>query len=193
MKTTYIVSGYMRSGTSMMMQALSVGGLEPESHKSREHMNQQFGDKEYKPNDGGFYELSRQQYQAIGFPKAHEGKLIKCLYGGVHRIAAGDYKIVYMLRDYEEIRQSYEAFFDVLPNLQTEEQYNEVMNITIGILEQRKDVNLTVLNYRDVVENPVSAFIKLKNRGWNIDPYKAAKVVDPELCRFRKELLEVGI
>lgn len=192
MKTTYVVSGYMRSGTSMMMQALTAGGLDPAFNAMRNGMNEEFGDNEYKPNGNGFYELSREQYSEIDFPEAHKGKLVKCLYGGVNTIKAGDYKIVFMLRDYEEIRQSFEAFFDRAPSL-NEEDHKITIAKTIGMLEQRRDVDLTVLNYRDVVREPYIHFDLLKRKGWGIDPLKAAAIVNPELLRFKIEDLEVGI
>jgi len=190
MERTFFVSGYMRSGTSMMMQALVAGGLEPAFNKSRENMNQQFGDEDYKPNAKGFYELNRSQYRALDFPKAHEGKVLKCLYGGINKIIAGDYKIVFMMRNFEEIRQSYDAFFDTDATLDVD-QYTAIMANTIGILQQRRDVDLTVLNYRDVIDNPVKEFTKLAH--WGINVEEAAKVVDPELLRFKLEDLEIGI
>ena len=106
----YIVAGSQRTGTSMMMQALMAGGLQADFDPSRDQMNAQYGDEDYKPNAGGFYELRKDQYHAVGFPRAHEGKLIKVLNEGVLKIAprsAGDpYRIVFMRRDAEEMRQS---------------------------------------------------------------------------------------
>lgn len=190
MERTFIVSGYMRCGTSMMMQALKAGGLTPSFNDMRNRMNKQFGDKDYLPNGKGFYELSRKQYSEPDFPNAHQGKLIKCLYGGITKIQAGNYCIVYMMRDFEEIRQSYEAFFGTAPGL-NEQEHKVTMATTIGILRQRLDINLTVLNYRDVIENPVQELQKLEH--WEINVAEAAKVVDPELLRFKIEDLEVGI
>lgn len=192
MERTFIVSGYMRSGTSMMMNALTAGGLDPAYNKSRNEMNTDYGDDDYKPNANGFYELSQKDFQAPDFPAAYEGKLIKVLFGGVAKIKAGDYHIVFMMRNFEEIRQSYNAFFNANTNI-TEERYNVLMETAIGILEQRRDVNVTVLNYRDVVQEPYVHFDLLKRKGWDIDVKKAASVVDPELFRFKLEDLEVGI
>jgi len=94
----YIVTGYMRSGTSMMMQALIAGGLEADYDERRERMNDNYGDKFYRPNGGGFYELSYMEYKKENFPLDHEGKLIKALRGGIDQIAPHEYKIVMMLR-----------------------------------------------------------------------------------------------
>jgi len=189
-KTTYIVSGYMRTGTSMMMKALEAGGLEAAFNPSRNEMNKEFGDKDYKPNVGGFYELERREYNQPNFPRMYEGKLLKCLWGGLTKFVVGDYKVVFMKRDPEEIRQSYEAFFggQAPPSLK---RYDEIMKESIAMLLNRKDTQLIILNYRDVLENPRKEFEKLKD--WSIDIEKCVEVVSPELCRFKIEELTVGI
>jgi hypothetical protein len=192
MKTTYIVSGFMRSGTSMMMRALSEGGLEAVVNKNRDQMNQQWGDEYYQPNGAGFYELERKDYAELNFPKKYEGKLIKVLYGGLSRICAGDYKIVFMVRDPEEIRQSYEAFFNTSPP-EVLKNYDKMVEYSIGIMEMRKDIQFEVINYRDVIEDSLGTFDNLYELGWEINPEKAATVVDPELFRFRREILTEGI
>lgn len=188
--TTYVVTGYMRSGTSMMMHALEAGGLEA-AFSNREHLNTKFGDEHYQPNPDGFYELKREEYQQPGFPRMYEGKLIKMLMGGVPRIVAGDYKIVFMRRDFEEIRQSYEAFFGIPPRINAEE-YDQRVADTLGILRQRKDVYVQPMQYRDVVEEPELAFGVLRGQGWPIDEFAAAGVVDSAQCRFRIEELAIG-
>ena len=189
---TYFVSGYMRCGTSMMMDALTAGGLSPAFNPERDRMNEVFGDEHYQPNPNGFYELSRKEYQETGFPRGYEGKLIKILFGGINRIVAGNYKIIFMRRDFEEIRQSYEGFFGNVLQI-TENELIAKIEDAIGILKQRRDVDITEVWYRDVIEDPLKVFTFLKGRGWPIDPEKAAEVVNPELCRFRLENLEVGI
>lgn len=188
----YVVSGFMRSGTSMMMRALEAGGLEAAFAPERDEMNERFGDEDYQPNPGGFYELNRREYREHGFPRKYEGKLIKCLWGGLPRFVVGAYQIVFMLRDPEEIRQSFESFFNqpAPPMLTT---YDEQMQDAIDLLRNRRDTTVCVLQYRDVIADPVSAFEQLLGSGWPIDVEQAAAVVDPELCRFRLEELTVGI
>ena len=180
----------MRSGTSMMMKALSEGGLDPVMNLKRNELNIKFGDEHFTPNKGGFYELERNQMQQFDFPRPYEGKLIKVLYGGLRFLAPGDYKIVLMLRNPEEIRQSYHAFFssDVTFN-----QYDNNIQQTKELIQVRTDFHATELNYRDVVDNPKEAFNLLASNGWPIDVDRATAVVDPELCRFKLEELEIGI
>src|SRR5262245_35102181 len=109
--TVYIVSGFMRSGTSGFMKALEAGGMEAVYNPDRDKMNDQYGDEEYKINDGGFYELSRAEYAHPDFPDNYDGKLVKCLFGGMlHLKASKNVKeIVFMRRPIDEIARSYEA------------------------------------------------------------------------------------
>ena len=188
----YVVSGFMRSGTSMMMQALEAGGLEAAFAPQRDEMNQQFGDEHYQPNPGGFYEMTRQEYLEYGFPRKHEGKLLKCLWGGLPRFVVGSYLVAFMLRDPEEIRQSFEAFFN-RPAPPFLEDYQERMRDGIDQLRNRKDTEVAVLEYREVVDKPRETFEKLKNAGWPINVDRATGVIQPDLCRFRREDLTVGI
>ena len=82
-KTLYVVSGFMRTGTSMMMKALEAGGLDACYKQSREEMKNRYADEHYDPNIGGLYELERKDYQKPNFPRDYEGKLIKCLNKGI--------------------------------------------------------------------------------------------------------------
>ncbi len=189
----YIVTGYMRTGSSMMMQSLIAGGLEPEYDKRREHMNDTFGDDLYKPNPDGFYELAYPEYEREGFPLMYEGKLIKALRGALPLLAPHDYKMVFMIRNPEEIRQSYEGFFRTGADMWILQKYYERMQQSIDYVRSRGDTDLVVFRYRDVVEEPKKHFEILESRGWPIDVDKAAACVKPELCRFRIEKLVVGL
>ena len=191
-KTTYIVSGYMRTGTSMMMQALEAGGLKTAFNPIRNKMNKQHGDKDYKPNPGGFYELSRKEYSQYGFPRMYQGKLIKCLWGGLWKFFPGDYLIVFMRRDPEEIRQSYEAFFDQPPP-PSFKNFKDITKDTLEYIKVRKDMQVLEINYRDVIDNPKKIFTQIKKFGFPININKATKVVDPTQYRFQLDKLTKGI
>ena len=197
----HVVSGYMRSGTSMMMKALVAGSsLVPEVDKRRDDHFEQYASDGYHPNPNGFYEFTEKESHLPHFPRQFDGKLIKCLLQRAVAMSAGEYRVLVMLRDPEEIRQSLQAFFGdkckLMPATHdfTHPEYHAFTEEAIGILNQRRDMNVTVLNYRDVIENPIDAFWKLKIRGgWQIDPHKCAATIDPSQYRFRKELLTEGI
>jgi len=190
----YVVSGFMRTGTSMMMKALESGGLNACYKNSRDEFRKKFADKYYDPNNGGLYELERSDYRKLNFPEDYDGKLIKGLKTCVPMMnyMPNGIRVVFMLRDKEEIRQSYNAFFnDELNNM---EHHDEMMRRIILKIENRKDVkSLNVFNYRNVIENPNRCFSLLKSKGWPINVDKCVKIVKPELYRFKKELLTIGI
>ena len=185
----YIVSGFMRSGTSMMMKALMAGGLEGYYDSSRNVMNEQYGDQHYRPNEGGFFEPSKSDFNDPNFPKMHDWKLIKVLHGGIPKLPVFNYKVVVMRRHPEEIKQSYEGFFNDRPP-KILDRYDEVIEMLIQHIENRKDMTGVVLNYRDVIENPTECF---KRIGFPIDVEKATSVINPDLYRFRLERLTEGI
>jgi hypothetical protein len=192
--TIYIVSGYMRTGTSMMMKALEAGGLDAAYRQSRETMRKSYADKHYDPNIGGLYELESEDYNALGFPEKYQGKLIKVLMGGISSVnATSGLRVIFMRRDFEEIRQSYMAFFD--QNLPArKETFEKKINLTIKLLQNRKDLlSLDVFWYSEVIKDPRKHFQLLKDHGWEINVEECVKVIDPQYYRFRKENLTEGI
>jgi hypothetical protein len=177
-----IVSGFMRSGTSMMMKALEAGGLEAVYNPSRDKMNDQLGDEYYKINDDGFYELTRAEYMDPAFPENCNGKVVKCLWGGMYRLPAGTMKtIIFMRRPIAEIAASYEAAFGT-PHPRTIPELADELDKIQGILKQRRDVNLKVAQYHDVIKSPLKVFKGLR---LPIDARKAAAIVNPDKYRHR--------
>lgn len=194
MQPTYVVSGWMRSGTSMMMRALEAGGMEACYRVSRDVMKNRYADEHYDPNLGGLYELERKDYAAPDFPAGYEGKLIKALRMGVANmnVMPGGIKCLFMLRDPEEQRQSYMAFFGgQAPTVEVISQ--QVERARLGAYN-RRDTEVLELAYRDVIEVPYQSFERVKAFfGVDLDVAKAAAIVDPELYRYRLEALEVGV
>ena len=178
----------------MMMQALEAGGLDARYRQSRDVMKDRFSDEFYDGNAGGLYELERQDYREFGFPKKYEGTLIKALNTGVPGMAVMPHgiQVVFMRRDAEEIRQSYNAFFD--RQLENIEHLERNMADVIERIRNRKDIlSLDVFWYREVLARPKEHFEKLLAHGWPVNVDAAISVVNPALCRFKIENLEVGI
>jgi hypothetical protein len=190
----YVVSGFPRTGTSMMMRCLEAGGLTPAFSSDRERGFMTLGDDHYHPNQGGFHEVRLAEYGSPGFPLDYQDRLIKVLAWGLDSMAAnpGGYRIVLMLRDPEEIRQSYEAAFGKGFNLPPD--YWRRMEAVEARMRNRKDVHaVSVFAYRSVVGDPRFAFDQLAAEGWPVAVEAAVNVVDPAQCRFRKEWLVEGI
>lgn len=188
----YVVSGFMRSGTSMMMKALEAGGMTAVYRQSRDEMKNRFADEHYDPNIGGLYELKRQDYLKPDFPRGYEGKLIKALRGGPGRMQVmPSILVLWMTRDAEEIRQSYMAFFGRSDF--TVEQIEQDCKRNLQMARNRRDTRVMEVSYRGVVEDPEGWFKRIHNFGFHIDEVKAAAVVSDEWLRYRREELEVGI
>jgi len=188
---TTLIGGYMRCGTSMMCWALREGGMDVAFAEEREKLNRRTSDAQYKTNKGGLYELTQKDYMEPGFPKQFEGKVIKVLNIGIAHVCPGNYNCIIMRRDWEEVRQSLNAAkLRKMPC--GEEEFQHRMDIIVGIMQQRKDVRVKEVWYRDVVDDPLGKFTELAEWGLPIDPEKAASVVDPRLCRSRKEILVPG-
>ena len=166
----YLVSGFMRTGTSMMMEALEAGGMDAVYDNST---NERFemGSKE---------EINH----AVRNPSMFDGKLLKCLGGGLPKMAAWNWKIIYMYRRHAEIMASYRTLFppEECGQLGPEKEYNIFTNYTIGQLSARKDVQFVGLDYHAVLGSPLKVFRLLQEDGWPIDAEKAAAVVDPDKC-----------
>jgi hypothetical protein len=178
----YIVSGFMRCGTSMCMQALEAGGLDAVYSKRRdEEMNKRWGDADYRPNDN-YYELDVEDYVRGDLQQRYDGKLVKCLWGGVLRLPLGEYRVVFMRRPAEEIRMSLMAFFGSDYAARQVPDLDRSMDNVINVLRDRRSFkSVDVLWYRDVLERPRECFASLN---WPIDPDKAATVPSREKARF---------
>lgn len=180
----YIVSGFMRSGTSMMMRAMEAGGMQAVYSKARDtEMNARWGeaDGSYVPNDS-YYELAAEDYRGPEFPGQYEGKLIKCLIGGALRLPVGECRVVVMRRPAREIALSLRAFFGSVPAQVEREGFDEQMARSIEILRDRRSF-LTVdeVWYGDVIANPAAVLGKLN---WPIDIDKAARIPSRKQARF---------
>lgn len=107
----YIVSGYMRSGTSMMMEALVAGGMSAAFSKARDQkMNEKNADDDYKPNES-YWEIPLGMYGRLDFPRMYDNKLVKIMYWGLPQMRICPHRIVYMLREPDEIAESWERAF----------------------------------------------------------------------------------
>lgn len=190
----YVVGGFMRTGTSMMMGALVAGGLDAYYRESRDRMRRRHADEYYDPNQGGLWELERADYKRWDFPRGFEGYLIKGLNFCVPRMEMmpAGIRVVFMRRDTEEIKQSYEAFFGT--PLRNVAHISRNMDSIIGRIENRRDVlSLDVFWFRNVVQEPLEHFNQLVRSGWPIDAMAAAQTINPDLCRFRRESLQAGV
>ncbi len=185
----YIVSGIHRSGTSMMMKCLIDGGINPVYSEKRES-RMRSGDKEdYELNPDGFWEVGQANYMQFGYTSTLPDECcVKIQSIGLPILSSGEYKIVFMRRNPETIKISYirafgEIDFDKQYGDNWLEYYEELTSGVIGIMRQRRDVDLIEVNYNDVVNNPELEMNKLKDFGIPIDVNKAKLVPNTEYRR----------
>ena len=207
---TTVVTGYMRSGTSMLMACLQAGGLEATYDEERdEYLNRNLADPFYQPNEE-YFEIGRGFDTHERFPIDYEGTLIKVLTRDrrdrsiLLQLYPLRYHILLLVRDPREILESYtalevnmgEVYADQMrTNVSTASmtarcnlaRYRETMRLTQAIMSVRKDVeSLVTFDYRCLIRNPHRHFALLADFGWRINPMEAAKKVDP--ARYRKRV-----
>jgi len=179
----YVVAGFKRSGTTMLMQALEAGGVPVDRAPQ--------GD-ENRP----YYELSRVQRKAgwadlevvgdtelpIGqrFPFAHRGRLIKTLTGMARYLdpMPKGYVVVFIHRDADAINASAQREFGY-----TYSADNIDRQVTADLLVWRTrndcDVRLIEVAYDDVLADPLGTIRALKRHGFPIRHVnRAARVID---------------
>lgn len=202
----YIVSGHMRSGTSMMMDCLSAGGrpsgLRTEWSRERDAaMNAKTGDGDYQANES-YREVPLQEYGGFEFPRQYNESLIKVMCWGLGQMRRIPHHVVFMLRDPDEIAESYERMSGEpmtesvngmrVPVLELEDHcgakwcdiYLRKMKQIIVQHETRNDCHsLTTVRYREALDEPQRVFERLANYGWPIDAEIAAAQVNPERQR----------
>lgn len=180
--TTYLVTGFMRSGTSMMMRAL-FEGLDGVDMVVDETRKEKLNKGEYIPNHE-YLEPPLSAFETPEFPRQYEGQLLKCLMAGMHPLwpLEGGYRVVQLWRDPRVIRKSWEMAGDAFPPPPgwLPDGYMVRMAACSAMLKNRRDViSHHDLWFPDVLDDPVGVFQMLKDDGWPIDVEKAAAVVDP--------------
>ncbi len=187
----YIVSGYMRSGTSMMMKSLIQGGMNGRySNKKDRILNQRYEEKTYHPNPEGFYELGPKDFEHPDFPEGYRGCLIKALHWRLKTLPPCKYRVVFMLRNPREIEVSYLKMFRQRPPFVLE-KYASFIEETLSFLRSRGDMDVATVWHHDMVKNPVMVLSDLKSKGFPIlDAEKAAHAVNPLLYRSREQDIE---
>jgi hypothetical protein len=191
----YVVSGYRRCGTSAMMHALGAGGIPLITVPDIEQMN--CGINGYKPNPGGLYEVGRNLYMEPGIliQLLQHGRAIKIFFDGLPILPKGEYRIIYMRRDPQEIQKSLDIALDNvrtagwIPSSGGRKPFDifspyaqKEIDWVLGICETRSDMELSIVDYADLVERPGEV---LEGLALPIDVDAAAKVIDRKFYRTR--------
>ncbi|MFT7611129.1 MAG: putative AlkP superfamily phosphohydrolase/phosphomutase/tetratricopeptide (TPR) repeat protein [Parvicellaceae bacterium] len=180
-----VVSGLPRSGTSMMMQMLHAGGVDPLVDGSREADNN---------NPKGYYELEKVKglmRDQSWLPEA-EGKAIKVITQLVpHLSPEHNYRIVYMDRDIVEVLVSQQKMLGKTAHVNAkvfptglDQAFKKQVAKMNSWVESQPNVNILNINYKDVIENPLDNATKISHfLGKELDVQLMVEAVDPTLHR----------
>jgi hypothetical protein len=182
----YIVSGLERSGTSMMMQILHAGGVPVTSDNLR---------KPDENNPKGYYELeggkiiNKLMNGSFSFDK-HKGEFVKITAYGLKYLPSGNYKIIYMERNIEEILDSMEKMLGIKDENrdETRKSFVKLNQMIKNFIANRDDVKVLYVNYNEMISNPehsiriIVSFLNLSDV--NLD--KMMQSIDKKLYRQRR-------
>lgn len=183
-----VVSGLPRSGTSMMMQALDRGGLEPLTDHEREPD---------PDNPEGYYELERVKALPEGdvaWLDEARGRAVKVVSALLRHLPEGyTYDVVFMRRDIDEVLASQDRMLerrgedDHADEDELRETFLDHLEEVQAWADARDDIRLTTVDYNAVVEDPEREFEAV--RGFlraDLELAPMVEVVDPDLYRQRK-------
>ena len=179
----YIVSGLHRTGTSALVRAISEAStLSAHTDASVETViKSREIDPAYNPNPAGYF-----SHGAMFAPIADwitdtpDNSVMKAAPEAFLQGAGTEpLKVILTSRPQSEIEASFmKAFgFDV-------PEYRYTARIEAeNILKAAKNVDLTIIDFADLIADPTAVFTVLAAKKWPIDIDKAAKTIDPKLYR----------
>lgn len=191
LKTSYkgevfVVSGLPRSGTSMLMQMLAKGGLEPFTDNIR---------KADENNQEGYFEheLVKNLHNNSNWIGLADHKLIKVVAPMIKHLPLNyKYKVVFIERPLEEVVVSQIKMLDRLGHEETQrtklhKTLENTLKSTKSWLGVRQNVDALYIHHNDIINNPIGASTKLNAffKG-QLEITKMAACVNPKLYREKK-------
>lgn len=184
----YIVSGLERSGTSMMMQVLNAVDVPVAFDDLR--LPDENNPKGYFELEGG--KIINKLMNGTFPLQKYQGVFIKITAFGLLYLPYGEYKIIYMERNLEEIFDSMQKMSPIIDlNLEkTKESFMKLNEKVKHEIQKRPDVNVLFLNYNEIIFSPkknmerICRFLSIpKNYS-----KKMVNTIDNGLYRQRKKI-----
>lgn len=174
----YIVSGLPRSGTSMMIQILLAGKFPIATDRKREIDID---------NPRGYFEIEsiiNKIQNDPSFISQFKGKAVKIIAYGLRFLPIGNYKIIFMMRNIDEILDSMEKMSGEVDREREKKAFMKLSDASIRLMEKRKDIQHLTVNYSEVVHNPKKEIERINHfLDGQLDVDSAVKAVDPNLYR----------
>ena len=190
--TITIVSGLPRSGTSMMMQMLNAGGLEVLTDNVRQNDDN---------NPKGYLEFEKVKRLHLdnSWLQEADGKLVKVVAPLVMSLSNDyNYKIVFMLRDMDEMIRSQQKMLGKLDDgskssypVALIEAFKKQLEKADIWLKSMPNVSFIYVNYTDVINSPEEQIENLNSFFDNeLDTDKMLSQVDSSLYRNKSKELQ---
>ena len=176
----YVVSGLERSGTSLMMQVLHKGGLPvafDDARAADEH------------NPRGYYELEggkiiNRLMDGTFDLQSCRGYVIKVTAYGLKFLPKSNYKIIYMMRNIDEVLRSMQKMGADMDDEKDRILLSKLNRYSYELMRSRDDIEYSRVNYNELMDDPsremerVSQFL-----GETLDVNAAIKAIEPSLYR----------
>jgi len=179
--TVYIVSGLPRSGTSMMMQMLSNGGMNILTDNLRQNDDN---------NPKGYFEFEKVKKlsQDNTWMAEADGRLIKIIAQLLQFLPSTfNYKIIFMEREMTEVLKSQQKMLgkdtSVFPSTLSQ-TFSKQLQGTKNWLQGQPNMEVMYVNYKDVINKPVEIAEEINSfLETDLDISEMAEAVDRELYR----------
>lgn len=184
MKPVTIVSGLPRSGTSLLMQALQAGGLPIATDGKREP--DESNPKGYLEIESIIDKLRDNPEMAFDF----EDQVIKVIAYGLQYLPRGNYRVVYMERNLEEILDSMEKMMNAKDEEResTKAAFKKLNEKSKADISSREDMEVLFMSYNEILSNPREQLEKVHRflADKNLDLDRMVEAVDSKLYRQRR-------
>jgi len=179
----YIVSGLHRTGTSALVRAISEAStLSVHSDASVESViRSREVDPAYNPNPAGYFSHGTMFTQIAEWISDTPDESVMKAAPEAFLNGAGTkpLKVILTSRPQSEIEMSFmKAFGMDVPEF----RYTARINAE-NILKTAENVDLTIIDFADLIADPTAVFTVLAANKWPIDIDKAASTIDPTLYR----------
>jgi hypothetical protein len=182
-----VVSGLPRSGTSMMMQILEAGGIEPLSDHVR---------KADSDNLKGYYELEKVKQLAKdhSFLATAGGKAVKIISELIRYLPQEHtYRVVFMLRNMPEVLTSQKKMLIARgkpTDLMSDEEMARLFEASLANarawLAKQPRLEVIYISFNEIMQSPLECLEKINAfLGNRLDVHKMAKVPNGQYYRNR--------